>query len=70
MTYLKINYNHREDIDMNKYKVITTCECISEYILYADSKEDAEEMAMQGEFDSCNETDYHDEEVIEVKEVT
>ena len=55
---------------MNKYKVITTCECISEYILYADSKEDAEEMAMQGEFDSCNETDYHDEEVLDVKEVT
>ena len=70
MTYLKINYNHREDIDMTKYKVITICACVSEYIVTANNKEDAEEMAMTGEFDSCNETDYHDEEVLDVKEVT
>lgn len=54
---------------MAQFKIITECTAITEYIVEADTAEEAEEKYQDGDFISEKITDYQNEETTEITEV-
>lgn len=51
-----------------KYKIVTVCEAISEYIVEAKTPHKAEEKFNNGDCKDFQTTDYRNEEIITIKE--
>jgi hypothetical protein len=54
---------------MKKYKIITTTDCYSEYIVEANNKKDAEDTFWNGDYISERDIDFRNEEIEEVEEI-
>lgn len=52
-----------------KFKIVTTCDAITEYIVEAKNAEEAEEKWFDGEYESEKITDYQNENLDTVSEI-
>jgi len=53
-----------------KFKIVTSCTAITEYIVEAPDQETAEEFYHDGNFTDEKITDYQDEQVESIEEIT
>ena len=54
---------------MKTFKVITESTVVTEYYINAETKDDAVDNLWAGNFEDLHETDYKNEEIIEVEEI-
>ena len=54
---------------MKLFRIITSCEAITEYTVLAESKNEAIEKFIGGEFETDEITDYSNENIDEVEEI-
>jgi hypothetical protein len=52
-----------------KYKVTTTCTAVTDYIVIADSEDEAQEKIYNGEYESEEITDFTDENITSIEKV-